>query len=149
MFITAYRLRLVVCRRRFCMPKDNPLILHPIIALWCCDTTPQQVVFFPKTLTASLKRCSKNFPSLPCRRKLWSCHNTSTIETCYWLIPPCESDIVKPSIPSKTRLCTSFGSTMIKYAFMLPPPKVGVKGKSIQIHTTVQESRCKYQYRQA
>ena len=52
------------------------------------------------------------------------------------LIPPYESDIVNPSTPSKPMLCARFGSTIMKYTFMLPPPKVGMKGNVIHRQKT-------------
>ena len=47
------------------------------------------------------------------------------------LIPPCESDLVNPSISNKPMLCAMFGSTIMKYIFMSPPLKVRMKGKVI------------------
>ena len=64
---------------------------------------------------------------------------TCTLEMYYGLLPLYGSNIVNLSILSKPRLCTRFGLTMIKYAFMSPPPKVEVKVKEININTTGQK----------
>ena len=67
----------------------------------------------------------------PCIFK--GCRTPSTIEMCYTLIPMCRINILNPSLPIKPRLHTRFGSTMMKYNFTSPLPKVGVKGKVIHI----------------
>ena len=61
------------------------------------------------------------------------CRTQSTIDMCFILIPMCRINILNPSLPIKSRLHTRFGSTMMKYNFTSPLPKVGVKGKVIHI----------------
>ena len=59
------------------------------------------------------------------------CCTLCTLDIVYRLITPHGSNILNPIIPNKPRLCTRFDSTVMKYAFIFPPPKVGVKGKEI------------------
>ena len=49
--------------------------------------------------------------------------------------------IVNPIISSKHRLHAKFCSTMMKYTFTLPPPKLGVKVKSTHGQTTVKTDK--------
>ena len=53
---------------------------------------------------------------------LWSCLTPCTIDMHYSFIPLRWIDIMHFIITSKSRLCTSFGWTMMKYVFTSPPP---------------------------
>ena len=64
------------------------------------------------------------------------CRTPCTLEMHYGLIPPRRSNIVSPSIPSKTRLHARFGLTTTKYNFKSPSLKVEVNGKEIHEQTT-------------
>ena len=63
---------------------------------------------------------------------------SSTIDIHYGIIHPHRSDIVKPMVLIKPSLHTRFGPTMMKYAFMSLPQKLGLKVKAIHKQTTRQ-----------
>ena len=69
------------------------------------------------------------------------CHTTSTIDISYSLINLHGNDIVIPIISSKPRLRARFGSTLIKYAFMSTPSKVGLNIKVMYRNTTGQANK--------
>ena len=75
-----------------------------------------------------------NFPP-ECRFQSM-CRTPCTLEMRYRLIPLRGSNIVNLSIPSKPRLRTRFGWTMMKYTFKSPPPKLEMKGKMIDRNIT-------------
>ena len=57
------------------------------------------------------------------------CRTPYTLEMRCRLIPPCGSNIVYPSIPSKTRWCTRFGQNMMKYDFYVTTYQSGGEGQ--------------------
>ena len=72
----------------------------------------------------------------------YMCRTPCTLDMCYRLIPLYGSNIINPSILIKPRLRVRFGSTIMKYAFTSPPPKVEMEGKEMHgqmfVHTDIQ-----------
>ena len=77
----------------------------------------------PEIIQAELHKCTSNYVGY------W--YTLFTLEVRYGLIPPCEINIVKPSIKNKPRLRARFGLTMVKYTFTSLPPKLEMKCKAI------------------